>query len=500
MTQSQRSIADAFDAQAARRGGEPAVWQSDLEWSYAEARAASEGVSRCLTRLGLQPGHRVALMLPNSAAYVAGFYGIARPGGVVAPFNVRYRDQELVYYLKDTAAVALLLTPELLEVAEPALEAMGPPGPPALVVVERDGACRVARKGADPAASGEAGGAGDEAALLHQYTSGSTGAPKRIVRTHRQLTEELGRLAGAFDLGANDRFLGAAPFTHVNGLVRTMMTSMFVGGLLHPVADFRRREVLRLVTERRITYFGAVPYMFAILAETPLRGEVDFSSVRVGFSSSAPLRPEDNRRFAEKYGLFLRQLYGSTETGTISVNLDPRPESALESVGAPLDGVRIRILDDEGGVLGPGVEGEVAIESSHAITAYDGNPEANAASFRGGFYLSGDLGHVDERGYLTLTGRKKFLINRGGYKVNPLEVEQAIQSHPKVREVVVAGAPSRYGDEIVRCVVVSSEPCDEAEILEHCRSRIADFKIPSRVEFRDELPKSQTGKVLRQEL
>ncbi len=150
--------------------------------------------------------------------------------------------------------------------------------------------------------------------------------------------------------------------------------------------------------------------------------------------------------------------------------------------------------------MASGVEGEIAIASPGAIGGYAGNAEANATSFRDGFYLSGDLGRQSPDGHLVLTGRKKLLINRGGFKVNPLEVEQAIASHPKVREVAVAGAPGPHGDDIVRCVVVAREPCTPAEIVRHCEGRIADFKIPSRIEFRDALPKSETGKILRHKL
>jgi long-chain acyl-CoA synthetase len=147
-----------------------------------------------------------------------------------------------------------------------------------------------------------------------------------------------------------------------------------------------------------------------------------------------------------------------------------------------------------------GEEGEVRIASPGAIGGYDGNPEANASAFRDGWYWSGDLGRLDAEGALTLTGRKKFLINRGGFKVNPLEVEEAIGSHAKVREVAVAGVTGPHGDDVVRCVIVASEPCTVEEIVAHCASRIADYKIPSRIEFRDALPKSETGKLLRHKL
>jgi long-chain acyl-CoA synthetase len=503
MRQPYASFSDSFDELAPGRADRLAIREEGLDWRYADVHARSVSVSDTLGDLGIRAGHAVALMAPNSGAFVAAFVGIARAGGVISPFNVRYRQQELVYYLRDTRAAAIVVASELVPVVAEVLATLA--DAPSLVEVAADGSCTVVGTTtgrADAfAAWGPAATTSSEAApLLLQYTSGSTGAPKRVIRTNRMLLDELERLATAFRLGRDDRFLGAAPFSHVNGLVRTMMTSMYVGGALYPVPAFARRPVLDLMTREGITYFGAVPYMFAILARSPVRGQVDLSSLRVAFSASAPLLPDDNRLFAAKYGLFVRQLYGSTETGTISVNLHEPASEHLESVGLPLDAVRIEIWDENGRPVPPGEEGEVVIASPHAITAYEGNPEATAASFRDGFYLSGDLGVKDAEGYLTLTGRKKFLINRGGFKVNPSEVERSILTHPQVREVVVLAAPSSFGDDLVRCVIVRDGPCTEGEIVEHCRSQIADYKVPSLVEFRDELPKSPTGKILRSEL
>ncbi|MGZ8209474.1 MAG: class I adenylate-forming enzyme family protein [Burkholderiales bacterium] len=484
-------IARRFDAVAASAGRRLAVREEGRAWSYDHLLERSIEISERLATVCRQPGRRVGLMAPNSGAFVAAFFAIARLGGVVVPLNVRYRSQELRYYVEDSRAVALLATPNVAAIAREALESLA--RTPALVEIDFDGSCRVLQPGTVGAAP-----AGD-APLLCQYTSGSTGPPKRVVRTHANLDFELQGLTQALALHAADRFLGATPFTHVNGLVRTMMTSMTTGATLYPVQEFRRRYILELIRRERITFFAGVPTMFALLADTAPRGEVDLSSLRMLISASAPLLPEDSRRFLERYAVPVRQLYGSTETGTISVNLHPHPESCLESVGTPLQGVRIEILDDAGRPL-PDGEGEVAIASPGAFRSYEGNAQANASRFSGEFYLSGDLGRRDRAGYLTLTGRKKFLINRGGYKVNPVEVEEALRSHPKVEAVAVVGAPGPHGDEIVRCVVVPRTACTAEELIEHCRPRIADFKIPSRFEFRDSLPKTDTGKLLRREL
>lgn len=492
---SQDTLADVFDRSAARTPARLAVREA-RDWSYAELRSWSEAITGALGPHCRTPGQRVGLMMPNSAGFAASFYAIARAGGVIAPLNVRYRSQELVYYLGDTQASAVIVPPELFPVVREAAATLA--HPPALLVVDEAGGCEVALVG--EAEGRPARVAGDSPPLLHQYTSGSTGEPKRVVRTHAQLLFELEGLARVFTLTADDRLLGAAPFTHVNGLVRTMMTAMFVGGTLFPVREFRRREVLDLIARDRLTYFGAVPYMFVILADTPVRGTVDLSSLRTVFSASAPLLATDNRRFREKYGHWIRQLYGSTETGTISVNLADDVEGSLASVGHPLPDVRLEVVDAQGQALAAGAEGEVRIAGPGAITGYEGNPAANATAFRDGWYWSGDLGRTTVEGALTLTGRTKFLINRGGFKVNPLEVEEAIAAHPKVSEVAVAGAPGPHGDDIVRCVIVASAPCTIDEIVAHCAARIADYKIPSRIEFRASLPKSDTGKLLRHKL
>ena len=483
---------EIFDNNASKMGSELAVREGGKDWSYGELLTRSESLSDYLVSLGIVQGHLVALMLPNSGVFVMALFSILRAGAIIVPLNTRYQEQELKYYIDDISPSAIVVSPD--DVSRVKVILAGIKYPPILIEMSIDGNFRMLQGGEERDV--EKSGCTDSPVLL-QFTSGSTGEPKRVLRTHGQLIFELERLSRVFELGEGERYLGAAPFSHVNGLVRTMLLSMFAKGTLYPLPSFNRREVLRIISQERITYFGAVPYMYITLTVTPLRGAVDLSSIRTAFSSSAPLLPEDNRAFEGKFGFFVRQLYGSTETGTISVNMDQDIEESLESVGQPLDGVRVEIIDDEGTILPHGQLGEVGIASPAAITAYENNPTANAQSFKEGFYLSGDLGFKDDEGRLTLTGRKKFLINRGGYEVNPFETEKAIMGYKKVEEVVVFGVPTRHGDHSIKSLIVVNAPCTEKEIIEHCRSMIADYKVPGTIDFVKSLPKSQTGKILR---
>lgn len=489
-------LSDAFDARCARTGGRTAVREGSATLSYAELLAWSRAISRQLAPVLQTPGQRVAVMLPNSAAFVAAFFAVVRAGGVVAPTNPQYGSHDLASHLADLDAVALLSDAESLGRAAGTLDRL--PRCPAIFEVSREQGARSVRAGTT--AGLPLSGSFSAPPLLQQYTSGSTGTPKRVIRTHAHLIAELDCLGTTFEVTEQDRFLGVAPFFHVNGLVRTMLTAMHVGATLFPVAQFRRREVIDLLTTERITFCGAVPQIFTILGQTPSRGAADLSALRLVFSSSAPLLPVDNRRFSERYGVVIRQLYGSTETGTISFNRDPGPEKYLDSLGRPLDPVRVQVLDERGAALPPGTEGELAIASPFAISSYFDNEAATAESFRDGLYLSGDLGTIDAAGHVRLTGRKKLLINRGGFKVNPYEVEDVIKGHPRVADVAVFGAVGPQGDDVVCCAIVASGACTTDDILGHCRERLADFKIPARVEFRDSLPKSSTGKVLRAQL
>jgi len=487
-------MSSSFDAVARSHADRVAVVEGETRLVYRDLLSWSESVTRAVDPGAGLDGRRVAMMLPNSAGFVATFFGIARAGGVVAPLNIDYREKELVFYLQDIDPAAVVVAPQAVDRVREAIAELE--RRPRLIVVDEPDQVTTLDDG-DGADTTRSQG---ESPLLLLYTSGSTGRPKRVVRTHAHLSAEIDCLLEVFAVTHEDRFLGAAPFSHVNGLVRTMLTSMTAGAELHPVAKYSRRPVLRKLQEDRITFMGGVPHMFILLARTPTREEVRLTDLRLAFCSSAPLPPDDNRLFAERYGVWVRQLYGSSETGTMSYNIEPDPSQHTEGVGQPLPGVEIVVMDELGGILPPDTEGELAIRSPFAITSYEGNEAATAKSFRNGYYLSGDVGEMDAEGFVKLVGRKSLMINRGGFKVNPYEVEEAILKHPAVDDVGVTGAPSPHGDQIVFAAIVTNADITAEEVARFLQDRIASYKIPSRIEFRDALPKSAAGKVLRHQL
>lgn len=488
-------VTERFDTVAREAARHPAVADGGSTVSYEELLRWSEALSGQLERHHRIEGRKVALVLPNSAAFVAAFFAVSRAGGIVAPLSMEYRSQELKYYLTDIDPTAIFVNTTAVNQVRDAIESLA--RRPSLFLLNGPGRCETVSLGD---AQSSASPFRANCPLLLLYTSGSTGQPKRVVRTHTQVRTETETLQSLFSVSATDRFLGATPFCHVNGLVRSMLTATLAGATLYPVREFSRRTILQLISKERLTFFGGVPQMFILLAQTPPRDAVDLSSLRVVFSSSAPLSAPDNREFHRAYGVPIRQLYGSTETGTISYNDNPDIEAHLASVGRPLPGVTVAVVDHGGTQLTAGMEGELVVSSPFAITFYDGNEAATRKSFRDGFYLTGDLGRVDTQGYVTLSGRKSLMINRGGYKVNPYEVEEAIRRYPKIADVVVLGAPGPYGDDVIRCVIVPAEPCTAEEIVLYCRSQIAAYKIPSRIEFRESLPKTATGKIRRESL
>lgn len=473
------TLSSLLESRVAARPAAPSVVSDGAAVTYAELHVA---VSAEAARLAARSvaGRHVVILVANSSAFAVAFFAVARALGIATPLNPGLRMPEIAAFVEDLAAPVVLTTPDLAE---------------RLVGAPFDGrVLRVGEATGDLATAPDPPSARDRVLCL--FSSGTTGKPKRIERTHGQVAREVKTLAATLRITGDDRVIGVAPFSHVNGLVRSMITSLASGAVLVPVPQYERRQVGQTIERHRISVFIGVPFMFAMLGDTRWPRPVDFSSLRICVSASAPLKQETVQKFHERYGIAIRQLYGTTETGSIAVNVDADPLPSWESVGTPLPGVDVRAFSDTYQPLPRGEKGLLGISSPSAISAY-ADPASGRDSFVNGWFFPGDVGRCDAEGRVYLEGRRSLFINRGGYKVNPYEVEAVLERHPNVREAVVVGVPAEHGDQKVKAIVVPAEPCTEREIVDHCRVALADFKVPSIVEFRSELPKSPTGKLLR---
>lgn len=483
-----KTLVQMLQTVARENAGRMAVVDGNLSVSYELLEKRIRSQAARLYARGVRKGDRVALFFPNGFDFVSTFFSIISLGAVAVPLNHQYQQNEVVNILEACGVSLIVTSPDFASSRSDRL-------------LDQDAANLFLWDNQTDAYEGDLTFEIDpDSPAMYQLTSGSTGKPKRIARTHANLLFEVNALVQTFNITHEDRLLGVAPFSHVNGLMRSMMASLRAGATLYPIANFERHAVIEAIEKNRISVFIGVPFMFSILAKTNFRRQPDLSSLRLAVSASAPMPKRLNQQFHERFGMYVRQLYGSTETGTISVNLSPDVEASLESVGKPITGVQVETLADNGAVLGPGETGEVAVKSPAAIDRYDGEEELNKRVFREGFFLTGDLGWKDPDGRLYLVGRKKLFINKGGYKINPLEIEELLESHPKVEEAVVLGLPTPFGDEKVTAMVVLNAPCTVEEIIGHCRGKVADFKIPSLIEFREWFPKSPTGKIRREML
>ncbi len=461
---------------------------------WAEVRERSDRLAQGLASTGLGRGDPVAIVLPNVPEFVFAFFAVLRLGGIVVPLNPQFKDAELDFHFRE-AGVRAVITDE--RSAGTCQGIVGDWSDEVQVVSAVD-----ALIDATSAAAEDAGSPDAEAVFV--YSSGSTGRPKRVPRTHRQLRVEADSLVSTAAIGPEDVVFCTIPLFHTYGMGCCLLAAVCAGASLvlaedtHPFI-LRRDQVLAELERERATILPAVPFTFRMFAEAP--GSADLSALRLCISAANALPRSTFDAFESKFGVPIRQMYGCTEAGAVTLNLDEDPRATATSTGRPLLGVELAIVDDAGEELELGRNGEVVIRSPAMSAGYAGMDELNRQVFREVGFLSGDRGRIDEDGRLFITGRKKLLIDVKGEKVDPIEVEDVLAVHPKVDEVVVVGVPSDVaGEELIKAVVVAGRECGPRELIRYCRERLADYKVPQLVEFREEIPRNPAGKVLRKYL
>ncbi len=486
-------VPDLFLSTVENHSDRTAVVEGDRRITYRDLDLIVRDLSSFLTSQRIEKGDRVAVFLPNSVEFVASFFSIASLGAISVPINTAYKEEEVKFYISHSSAKLLLTEDKLRPLAEKATLATG-----AQVVVIRGDKTGWLYSENNTLSSAEALIKPEDEAI-YLYSTGSTGKPKRVSRTHFNLIALADNHTGTVGWTEKDRILFTVPISHTYGF-GNFISAIKVGACLYVLSEFNRNRVIDLIEKESITVFPAVPFMLNVLAETFLPKPRDFSSLKLVISAGAPLSEEIFHKFHNKFGIHPRQLYGSTETGVISINLSDNIKDKHNSVGRPVKNVEVRVIKEDGSPAKVNETGEIAVRSPSMTSGYYGLPEETEKAFRNGFYFTGDLGRIDEEGYIYITGRKKLFINIGGHKVDPQEVENVLLRHPQVREAVVIGIKDGKGEELVKAVIVANDKIEAKDIYEFCRGRISGFKIPRIIEFRQEIPKSPTGKVLREYL
>jgi len=452
-----------------------------------------------LSRMGIGRGDRVAIVLPNGPEAAASFVAIAA-GATTAPLNPAYRGEEFAFYLSDLNAKALVIKQgtesPAREVAAglgiPIIELAADEGAPAgMFTLSPSSFSAIARPGYAEAE--------DIALVLH--TSGTTSRPKIVPLRHRNITATAHHIVQTLHLTPEDACLNIMPLFHIHGLMAAVLSSLAAGGSVFCTPGFNAFKFFAWFDEAKPTWYTAVPTMHqAILSLAPRNEEtIRAGRLRLIRSSSASLPPQVMEALETAFGAPVIESYGMTEAAhqMTSNPLPPRPRLP-GSVGLAA-GLEVAIMAEDGGLLPPMAEGEVVIRGRNVTQGYENNPEANARAFTNGWFRTGDEGYLDEAGYLRLSGRLKEIINRGGEKVSPLEVDVVLMDHPAVAQVVTFALPHpKLGEEVAACVVLrEAASATEHELRDFAAGRLANFKVPRKILFVQEIPKGATGKLQR---
>jgi len=466
------------------------VPESGAAVSYDSLRAQVFDVAAALAAAGVAPADRVALALPNGPATIVSFLA-ASLAGTAAPLNPAYRYEEFRFYLDDTNARVLVAPAEGADDARRAAQEKGIP----ILTASTDSAGITRLDACGPGRDFTP--APDRIALV-LHTSGSTGRPKRVPLTHLNLAVSIRNIVNTYQLSPDDVSLCLMPLFHVHGLMASLMATFQAGGTVVVPARFNPLSFWRTVRDHRVTWYSAVPTIHQLIlarlgAERPAGAE----QLRFIRSCSASLSPEMAQRIEDRIGAPVLEAYGMTEASHQMASNPLPPEARKFGTVGCGTGVRLSIMDEQGNHLPSGGLGEVVIQGPNVIEGYENNPDANATSFSNGWFRTGDQGILDAEGYLRLTGRLKELINRGGEKISPREIDETLMAHPAVAEAVAFGVPHPTWGEEVNAAVVLREPAAAADLIAYCRDRLAEFKCPKKVHIVETIPRTATGKIQR---
>ena len=473
----------------------PAIVFKNENLTYQELAEQVKEKAAGLKKYGLQDGSHVALMAANKPEYAIAYFSLLALGAIVVPINPTFKASEIIYILNDAEAEAIIVDEAGIGEVKKAVNELStvkqifslPP---------EDSLIHWEAVNGDPADFWpEPKAPQDDAQII--YTSGTTGKPKGAIITHGNLEWMTQTSADILELTKEDRVLVVLPLFHAYAKLQGLLQCVFIGCTIYLEERFIPDVILQRMAEERITVFFGVPTMYTMFVHSPRIKELDFSSLRKAGSGGASLPVEILEKVKTEMGVEIGEGYGQTES-TVMISCFPN-ESVKKagSVGLPLPGIELKIVDASGREVPAGEVGEIIFKGPNTMKGYYKKEEETNETIKDGWLYTGDLGRQDEHGYLYIVDRKKDMIIRGGYNVYPREIEEVLYTHPDIVECAVVGESDPvFGEEVAAYIVSRSEGNPE-EIAAFCKQRLAHYKVPRRIYFLKELPKTTTGKILK---
>ena len=494
------NLGTILQASAESRSEHPVIRMGDRVVSYRELDRAVRGVASSLRERGIQPGERVALLVPNVPEFSIAYFGILYAGATVVPINVLAAAPEITYFLEDSSSRLLIAHPLFANAARAGAEDAGVP---VVLAGAGEGADTLETMATAAPVSALFPTRPDGTAVI-LYTSGTTGKPKGAELTHSNLFLNCAFVVPKLIPASPDQHVALAtlPLFHSFGQTCIQNATIAVGGSFSLLPRFDPQQAFELMERDKVTIFAGVPTMYFALLHHDGGTGFELGNLRYCMTGGAPMPVEVMRAFEEKFSVQIQEGFGLSETSPVaSFGVLDRPRKA-GSIGYPVWGVEMCIVDDDDNLLPDGERGEICIRGHNIMKGYLGRPEATKEALRHGWFHSGDIGYRDEDGCYWIVDRKKDMILRGGYNVYPREVEEVLYGHEEIVEAAVIGVPHESLGEEVKAVVAlaSGKSALESEIIAFCKERLAAYKYPRSVEFVESLPKGPTGKILKREL
>ncbi|RNB89680.1 long-chain fatty acid--CoA ligase [Brevibacillus fluminis] len=495
------TVSQILDQAAEQRPDHEVLYDLFRRMTYCELQEEVEALAAALVRMGVRKGERIGVCLPNWHETAAIYLAVAKIGAIVVPFNTRYRSHEVAHIVQNAQTKVVFVCEEFAE--HIGIDLLLP-------LVEHVVTVRFKRSEAADYAQLLLEGRGGtlpvvdidpvEDVFCILYTSGTTGFPKGAMLTHQNVIYTAAQTVETLACGAEDVFLVPVPLFHVFGMISCFMSTLLSQARMVLQEKYKAVDALRLIEQERVTVHHAVPTMFILELNHPDFSTFNLSSLRTGIIAAAPCPAETIKQLREKMGLNICVSYGATETSaavTFTL-LDDEETNILETVGKGAFEAEIKIVNDQKETLEAGQVGEIVCRSLGVMKGYYQAPEqTHQALDTEGWYYTGDLGTLDQNGYLRIVGRKKEMIIRGGYNIYPREIEELLYRHPKIMEAAVVGLPDSVMGEIVCAAVRLRENAvaTEEEMKSYLKQQLADYKVPNRIVFVDDLPLTASGKI-----